>query len=551
MDTEIPGLPDSLRPISPSPFVGRAAELERLRTLMPWAEGEGRRVALLAGEPGAGKSRLAREFAAGAASEGALVLYGACDAVVRTPYGPFVEALDRLVRVTEAEELRAALGSGAAELTRLLPDLPAVAGELPEPVEADPDTERHRLHTAVADLLANVSRERPMLLVLEDAHWADAPTLLLLRFLARAAWRARLLILVTFRDTEADKVPGGLAETLADLRRADDVLRMRLPGLSEAEVSDLVSRAAGDLGRDPELPELASTIHDLTGGNAFLVCELWRALLETGTVEVVDGCIVVTRPLAELAHPRKRQRGGQPAALAPGPEHLRPARARRRRRAGVRARADRPGRQADRARAPGRPRGSDRQRNDRGAPLAADGLPLHPRDRAAGPLRPALAAAPGGAPPQRRRGPRGHHRRGLRPRARGPRPPFRLSGPVRRGRAGDRVQPPRRAGGERLARLRRCRDQAADGARDRDRGRARARGRPPRARLGRPPRRQGDRCGRGVRGGGGDRPWAGERRAAGAGGDRLRGILLAPGVGEPGRGRAARRGADGGGGWER
>ena len=303
MDTEIPGLPDSLRPISPSPFVGRAAELERLRTLMPWAEGEGRRVALLAGEPGAGKSRLAREFAAGAASEGALVLYGACDAVVRTPYGPFVEALDRLVRVTEAEELRAALGSGAAELARLLPDLPAVAGELPEPVEADPDTERHRLHTAVADLLANVSRERPMLLVLEDAHWADAPTLLLLRFLARAAWRARLLILVTFRDTEADKVPGGLAETLADLRRADDVLRMRLPGLSEAEVSDLVSRAAGDLGRDPELPELASTIHDLTGGNAFLVCELWRALLETGTVEVVDGCILVTRPLAELATP--------------------------------------------------------------------------------------------------------------------------------------------------------------------------------------------------------------------------------------------------------
>ncbi len=303
MDTEIPGLPDSLRPISPSPFVGRAAELERLRTLMPWAEGEGRRVALLAGEPGAGKSRLAREFANSAASDGALVLYGACDAVVRTPYGPFVEALDRLVGVTDAEELRAALGSGAAELTRLLPDLPAVAGELPEPVEADPDTERHRLHTAVADLLANVSRERPMLLVLEDAHWADAPTLLLLRFLARAAWRARLLILVTFRDTEADKVPGGLAETLADLRRADDVLRMRLPGLSEAEVSDLVSRAAGDLVGDPELPELASTIHDLTGGNAFLVCELWRALLENGTVEVVDGCIVLTRRLAELATP--------------------------------------------------------------------------------------------------------------------------------------------------------------------------------------------------------------------------------------------------------
>jgi DNA-binding CsgD family transcriptional regulator/tetratricopeptide (TPR) repeat protein len=303
MDAEIPDLPGSLRPTSASPFVGRAAELEKLRTLMPHAEGERRRVVLLAGEPGAGKSRLAREFAGRAAMEGALVLYGACDAVVRTPYGPFVEALDRLVRVTEAGELRAALGAAGVELTRLLPDLSALVGELPEPVEADPDTERHRLHTAVADLLASVSRERPILLVLEDGHWADAPTLLLLRHLARSAWSARLLLLVTFRDTEAD-LPVELSETLADLRRSDDVVRMRLSGLSGAEVSDLVSRAAGsDPDLEPELGELSTTIHDLTGGNAFLVCELWRALVETGIVEVAGGQVRVSRPLSELGTP--------------------------------------------------------------------------------------------------------------------------------------------------------------------------------------------------------------------------------------------------------
>jgi DNA-binding CsgD family transcriptional regulator/tetratricopeptide (TPR) repeat protein len=301
MDAETPDLPGSLRPTSTSPFVGRGAELEKLRTLMPRAEGERRRVALLAGEPGAGKSRLAREFASQVAMEGALVLYGACDAVVRTPYGPFVEALDRLVRVTEVAELRAALGAGGGELTRLLPDLPALVGELPEPVEADPDTERHRLHTAVADLLANVSRGRPVLFVLEDGHWADAPTLLLLRHLARSAWSARLLLLATFRDTEAD-VPGALSETLADLRRSDDVVRMRLSGLSGAEVSDLVSRAVGG-DPDPELRGLATTIHDLTGGNAFLVCELWRALVETGIVEVAGGQVRVTRPLTELGTP--------------------------------------------------------------------------------------------------------------------------------------------------------------------------------------------------------------------------------------------------------
>jgi DNA-binding CsgD family transcriptional regulator/tetratricopeptide (TPR) repeat protein len=301
MDAEILDLPGPLRPTSTSPFVGRAGELEKLRTLMPRAEGERRRVVLLAGEPGAGKSRLAREFAGQAASEGTLVLYGACDAVVRTPYGPFVEALERLVRVTEVGELRAALGGGGGELTRLLPDLPAQVGELPRPVEADPDTERHRLHTSVADLLANVSRARPVVLVLEDGHWADRATLLLLRHLARSAWSARLLILATFRDSEAD-VPVELSETLADLRRADDVVRMRLEGLSGAEVADLVSRAAGS-DPDPELRELATTIHDLTGGNAFLVCELWRALVETGIVEVASGQVRVTRPLVELGTP--------------------------------------------------------------------------------------------------------------------------------------------------------------------------------------------------------------------------------------------------------
>ena len=82
--------------------------------------------------------------------------------------------------------MRAALGAGGGELTRLLPHLAARTGELSPPVEADPDTERHRLHTAVTELLAGVGEKRPVLLVIEDGHWADAPTLLLLRHLARS-----------------------------------------------------------------------------------------------------------------------------------------------------------------------------------------------------------------------------------------------------------------------------------------------------------------------------------------------------------------------------
>ncbi len=294
-------LPAALRVPSPFPFVGRSAELEKLRILLPRAEGEGRRVVLLGGEPGSGKSRLVREFATEAAHGGALVLYGACDAVVRTPYGPFAQALDRLATILDAAELRAALGAGGGELTRLLPDLPTRIGELPAPLRADPDTERHRLHTVVTELLDRVSRKWPVLLVIEDCHWADAPTLLLLRHLAAAPWAGRVLLFATFRDTEAD-VPEGLAQTLADLRRSDDVVRLRLGELSDEEVGEFVRRTTeGQLGED--LPEVAHAISELTGGNAFLVCELWRALLETGVVEVVDGAARLARPLAELGTP--------------------------------------------------------------------------------------------------------------------------------------------------------------------------------------------------------------------------------------------------------
>jgi DNA-binding CsgD family transcriptional regulator len=292
-------LPGPLSLTSAFPFVGRSGELATLRSLMPWAEGEGRRVVLVGGEAGSGKSRLVREFAGEVATSGGLVLYGACDAVVHPPYGPFVDALDHLARVAEPDELRAALGTTGGELARLLPDLEVSARAAP--ADADPDTVRHRLHTAVTDLLTGISRRRPVLLVLEDGHWADVPTLGLLRHLARASGRARLLLLATFRDADAD-MPDALSEVLADLRRSDDVVRLRLAGLSGEEVTEFVARAAGE-GVHAGVPELARAVSDLTEGNPFLVCELWRALVDARAVEVSDGAIRLTLPLAELGTP--------------------------------------------------------------------------------------------------------------------------------------------------------------------------------------------------------------------------------------------------------
>ena len=243
------------------------------------------------------------------------MLYGACDAVVRAPNGAFVEALDHLVRVVDPEQLRAALGPTGGELSRLLPELGG------EPSDADPDTIRHRLHTAVADLLAGVGKDRPVLLVLEDAHWADGPTLGLLRHLARGGARARLLVLATFRDTD---VPDALGETLADLRRSEDVVRLRLAGLTGDEVAELVRARRGD--------RRSATIRELTGGNS--VPRL-RAL-------------ALVRRHGRAGHARERARGRQRAARAACARDRRPARAGGDGRAGVRARraARRRGRRA-------------------------------------------------------------------------------------------------------------------------------------------------------------------------------------------------------------
>ena len=293
-------LPAALRRVATLPFVGRGAELTRLRTLMPSAAGEAGRLALLAGDPGSGKSRLVRELAASAVEhERALVLYGACDAAVRTPYGPFAQALEPLTG------------------PRLLPDLPAAGAGAARREAEDPDTERHRVHTAVAALLAEAGRAQPLLLVLEDVHWADTPSLLLLGHLARSAAEARLLLVATFRDTETE-APRALAETLADLHRSEHVVRLRLEGLSAAEVGELTRGAAG-CESGPELTRLAASMRELTGGNPFLVGELWRALSEAGAVEVGDGAMRVVRPPEELASPESvREVAGQRIArLAP------------------------------------------------------------------------------------------------------------------------------------------------------------------------------------------------------------------------------------------
>ena len=293
-------LPGSLRFSPAFAFAGRAQERAALRALVPRTAGEGRRAAFVAGEPGSGKSRLVRELARDAAEEGATVLYGDCDGVVGFPYGPFATALEHLVRTAEPDVLRRHLGPAGGELVRLLPDLESRLGELPASigVGADADTGRHRLHSAVTDLLVGLSSEAPLLLVLEDVHWADVATLQLMRHLVRSGADARMLLVATFRDSEAD-VRAELSEMLVDVYRTEGVVRIRLEGLSRGEIREFVRLATGT----EATPELAGAIEHLTGGNAFLVTELWRELAGAGAIEVGPHGASLARPTEELGVP--------------------------------------------------------------------------------------------------------------------------------------------------------------------------------------------------------------------------------------------------------
>jgi class 3 adenylate cyclase/tetratricopeptide (TPR) repeat protein len=282
-------------------FVGREAEVARLRQLWKDAGAGERRVVLLAGEPGVGKTRLAAELAALVHEEGAVVLAGRCDEDLGVPYQPLVEALRHFVDHTPSEDLRKRLGRYGGELVRLVPELAEQLPDLLPPLKSDPETERYRLFDAVAAWLAALSVEEPLLVVLDDLQWAAKPTLLLLRHVARASDVKRVLVVGTYRDTElAHDHP--LLEVLPDLRRQGGIERISLTGLDCAGVAAFMEQAAEHALDDEDLV-LARAIHEETEGNPFFVREVFRHLIETGAVERREGRWATRLPIEQIGIP--------------------------------------------------------------------------------------------------------------------------------------------------------------------------------------------------------------------------------------------------------
>ena len=282
---EAAAAPPALLPESAARFVARQRELEQLQASLARALGGDGGVVMVVGEPGIGKTRLCDEFAVHAKLRGAQVFKGHCyEGEGTVPYLPFVEALRHYARARPDAQLRAELSESAPELATLVTELRQRFPDLPEPPRLEGEAERQRLFDGIASFVHGASIAAPLVLVLDDLHWADKPTLLLLQYLARRVRRDRVLLLGTYRDVELERTHP-LADAVANLRRDGLYERVLLRGLDREGVRDLL-RAAG--GENPPERFVESILQE-TEGNPFFVAEVLKHLIETGALRREKG----------------------------------------------------------------------------------------------------------------------------------------------------------------------------------------------------------------------------------------------------------------------
>jgi tetratricopeptide (TPR) repeat protein len=265
-------------PRSEGIFVGREREVaELLAGLEDALSGRGRLI-LLSGEPGIGKSRLADEFASQARELGARVLWGRCWEAGGAPaYWPWVQVLRTYLRSQDSGTIRELMGPGATDIAQMLPEIHDLFPEIPPPPSLDPESARFRLFDSTAMFLRSVAAAESLLLLIEDIHAADTPSLLLLRFLATQLQDSRLLVVATFRDVQLTP-ERSLAAMVSQLQREPSTHHLALGGLAEDEVALFVEVAAG---LTPAVA-LVSALRRGTHGNPLFLNEAVRLLRAEG-----------------------------------------------------------------------------------------------------------------------------------------------------------------------------------------------------------------------------------------------------------------------------
>jgi len=272
-----------------SEFVGRSLELDRVQRAVDAALGGHGSLVMLVGEPGIGKTRLAERAGEYARLRGAQMQLGHChETEAGIPYLPFVDALRQLVLDRPDDALREELGSAGPDVAKLVSEVTHRLPEMLPAPQGDPEQDRYRLFDSVATFLVTASKESPLVLVLDDLHWADRPTLLMLQHLVRRLEGSRLLVIGTYRDMELDR-RHPLSEVLTTLRRDPGFERVLLRGLTAEDVLALFVSQAGGAEMDEKAAELATAIHRETEGNPFFIESVVAHLAEAGAVYERNG----------------------------------------------------------------------------------------------------------------------------------------------------------------------------------------------------------------------------------------------------------------------
>jgi class 3 adenylate cyclase/sugar phosphate isomerase/epimerase len=266
-------------------FVGREKEMDELRAgLEDSLSGRGR-LMMLVGEPGIGKTRTSEEFATYARLRNVQVLWGRCYEGEGAPaYWPWVQIIRAYVHDKEPKDLASEMGPGAADIAQVVSEVKERLPGLPAPPQLEPDQARFRLFDSITTFLKNASKGAPLMVVLDDMHWADKPSLLLLQFLAKELRGSRLLVLGTYRDVELRR-QHPLAQTLGELNRENLSQRVLLRGLTEHDVRRFVEVTAGTTPSEA----LVQAVYRETEGNPFFVNEIVRLLVADGRLEKAEG----------------------------------------------------------------------------------------------------------------------------------------------------------------------------------------------------------------------------------------------------------------------
>jgi predicted ATPase/KaiC/GvpD/RAD55 family RecA-like ATPase len=276
----------SPRPIATKeiPLIDRDEEMNILKeTVDRTIQGEGG-VVFLRGEAGIGKTRLTRELGAYARLRGMKILHGRCPALFRMdgvpPYVLWSEVLKDYLEASTPEQLYRVVGFYPSEIAKLVPELRQKLGTIPQSLPLGPERERDRLFEAVFQFIANVSKEAPLLVILDDLQWTDQTSLLLLHYLARGIYKTPLLLLGAYRDTDVDeKHP--LSPVLTELNRERLLKPIILKRMSSNDVSEMIRLIL----EQEELPkQFCGLVYEKTRGNPFFVEEVIRSLQEEGII---------------------------------------------------------------------------------------------------------------------------------------------------------------------------------------------------------------------------------------------------------------------------